>query len=803
MPLMTLFPNIGIPTGELVEKPLAYLVERHHVCANKKAAPVVSPTEFKGGQCSKESALRVHFGVLDFDHLSAQQAEQVIEHVGATGVEFAVYSTFSHSPERDKWSFRMVVPFRRPVAAEHWESHWARLVVAMCPAGVSVDARCKDASRRYYLPSCPEDRVAHAFREHFEGAPFDIEAIPEPPRSHRASATIGREGLVLTVRDFARLAKKMDASKAPIDRRAAECLSNIVQGRPWAAKGNRDNLLSDTAFVLAREFPKLDVAKTASLFEESCQQVRAQGDGDEFTVEFVQGKLATKVAVIEDTHNALNAAELARYGFEGSYTPEQIEVLTAKGVHPKGYILQHGSAFYVWLAKEMRYQVFPGSSAAGQAGIQVLPALVHEVSRGRMTREGWRPYKIDEFVAEHGDIPDRVIGSMTASESKYDRATRTFTVADCPLRPLVPKYDERIATWLKLLGGAKHEQLANWIAWCTHLDSTCAMLVLEGESGVGKTLLADGLARLWVEHEPTQLEEAIGPYNECIVRCPLLFADEAIPKDRNGKHRFSDVRKLISKISFSVNQKYLPTREVLGSVRLIVAINSLGLLVGEAPESEQELRATLARILHIRPNPAASSYLKELVRTNRKWPPDAIAEHALWLRAQRPLPENAPRFLFEPEPQAELETAFLSASAVTEEICHWLLAFLTNPQSLYGWGKPPADWCWRVRITENGLYVSPTALVNYWRVYRSTNFSSRTIRSGWRAFCLTHSSFVGPTGVVHSDLVNLDRFISCCEEHGLATAGEVEGLMAKILAEDVYRQHADGPTIAGRDYPVR
>jgi hypothetical protein len=58
-----------------------------------------------------------------------------------------------HAPWLDtslapRW--RVVVPLAEPVSAEHWRDVWLRDRAALCP---EADPSCKDASRRYYVPS--------------------------------------------------------------------------------------------------------------------------------------------------------------------------------------------------------------------------------------------------------------------------------------------------------------------------------------------------------------------------------------------------------------------------------------------------------------------------------------------------------------------------------------------------------------------------------------------------------------------------------------------------------------------------
>ena len=71
--------------------------------------------------------------------------------------------------------------------------------------------------------------------------------------------------------------------------------------------------------------------------------------------------------------------------------------------------------------------------------------------------------------------------------------------------------------------------LLDWIACVTVLDEPCAAIYLAGMPGVGKTLLADALARLYTLVGPTPLADVVGPFNDKLLYCPIVLADEVLP----------------------------------------------------------------------------------------------------------------------------------------------------------------------------------------------------------------------------------------------------------------------------------
>ena len=121
-----------------------------HVERKNKDGPLWSPT-FYGSAVnrSKSNVLAMSCLVLDFD-------TGVSPEVFARGWDrfaYAMHTTFKHTTEHPRW--RVVFPLARPISGEEWPIAWQRLTEHF--GGGSADPVCKDASRIYYLPSCPPE----------------------------------------------------------------------------------------------------------------------------------------------------------------------------------------------------------------------------------------------------------------------------------------------------------------------------------------------------------------------------------------------------------------------------------------------------------------------------------------------------------------------------------------------------------------------------------------------------------------------------------------------------------------------
>ena len=99
----------------------------------------------------------------------------------------------------------------------------------------------------------------------------------------------------------------------------------------------------------------------------------------------------------------------------------------------------------------------------------------------------------------------------------------------------------------------------------TLLTEPCAALYLDGGAGVGKTLLADGLARLWTTNGPTELAGVVGSFNDALLSCPLVFADEVLPDVLKRTEGTGELRKLIQARTLPLNRKFKAAAQVRGS----------------------------------------------------------------------------------------------------------------------------------------------------------------------------------------------------------------------------------------------
>lgn len=181
---------------EVVELPIPRLFPRHRTMDTKAGNAVVSPAINKpGAMRGKSSVATVQFFVLDFDHLTAEDANGVVALLKELGWAALLYTSFSNGANGDDdCCFRLVLPLTRELLPAEHARLWPQ--VNGCLGGFADD-NARDVSRIWYEPSCPAVRLQSARYTIYDGAPLDVDEVlcrapPPPPKGGRERG--GRRG---------------------------------------------------------------------------------------------------------------------------------------------------------------------------------------------------------------------------------------------------------------------------------------------------------------------------------------------------------------------------------------------------------------------------------------------------------------------------------------------------------------------------------------------------------------------------------------------------------------------------------
>lgn len=766
----------------------------------KALQPMFSPATFRGTR-HETNVTGLYLAVFDYDHTTDMAiAEGVSKSVGFGWATF-VYSSWKHAPGNA--SMRLVAPLSRPATAQEWPALWARVRALL---GGGSDAKVKDASRGYFLPSTFQGRAEFRVMTLFgpegpgTGGAINVDAVLSLPLPAEVLVAAQGPGHVkVSVADLRGLHARLRRSNPTI----AIALAHVLEGVPFAEHGFRDDVLFKLACELAEAFPEADPEHLGTHFTASMSQWTDMGVPDAVDkIARRQRERATVKALAESA--ALDAArarilEATSGARAAPYTTEEVAAETTTGLAAgqpplaNRWILQKASSFWFYVLGKGYVGPFTDKEATRAAHTYLAPATGVGVRLTELTDMGRTRHRIiTELVQDYGQVAVHVAYDLHEQRPSWDPAEASLTLAPCPRRKIEPKFHEPVDRWLRALSGGSvteggtYEHLERWLAYLIHTDRPLVALYLEGPAGAGKSLLADGVSRIWTPYGPSRMAELIGSFNASAARCPLVFADETMPRELRG--RTAELRELIQARSRPYSQKFMANASLLGCFRIMMGANNRSLLEGEDTLTQADVAAIAGRILHV-VVPHEPEWWKAFFKNNPAtgWvDKDMIAQHALYLAGQHPIPKDAPRFLLDP-PTAELSRAIATSTVAGSAVAHWLVSFLLNPNKLHQ-GRALTDSAHLVRVHEKTLYASSRTIVEHWEAY-ATNVPKdratlRTIVKGLGAL----SSRQGRVRV-HSALrprlfaIRREDLISWAESTGMADPEQIEAALAKDTAE--------------------
>lgn len=708
-----------------------------------------SPAEYDGIGTSNNNVTRVHFGAIDIDGVAETDLKRILDIV--KDLEVIVYSTWSnHNPVSTKpgpLSFRVLFPFSRPIDVKEWKTYWT--FAERWALGLA-DPQTKDPRRLYYLPTSPHNAPTNfAF---YRPAPAGTGGALDVDEALEAGARIMRSVLKhsaapaaeqvegrallrqLTALDLEDVAAHLKKRTSPSVKAVGTALQNVVAGKPYAEPGDRDKKLYQMTDAIAEFFPSCEPTSVAELFRASVVATcLAWNEGvPDDDLEKVVEKLARaqerrrkahfeSLAVEHERlkHRMKEAWRAAGLERDHAYTEEELqgyarEAGTDVGGFQERWIVQRDDVYYVFF--DGTYLPPITMSSLGRSLLRDL-SPAHEVVDLFAAGEDKNTMKpMDEILRDYSVPARQTIIDLTASRSRYDPTTQSIVEAPCPAgKNLEASFDPEVDTWLRALFGKRAEQGLDWISVVTLLHKPCVALYLAGPAGVGKTLLAEGLARIWTKNGVTALGKALNVWNEGLTQCPLTFADETLPQDLVGKST-TVLREFLQNSTRKLSRKYMPDATMIGHVRVILAANNDQLLQTNEHLSEADIQATAERFMYMPCQIEAREYLESLgdLHARSFVTTDKIAKHALWLRENRTIKDDAEqgRFFFKGGSE-ELATALTTSSGVRSLICQWLTSFLFNRAILKGRGLSTNH----VFVVNGQLHVSPQAISDHWDVY--------------------------------------------------------------------------------------
>ena len=759
--------------------------------------PMLFPAEFDGKGKRPANVRRVWIAGVDLDSLSEAQIQEL--RIRTASVKAIWLTTWSHG-QKPGYRMRAYFALSRPIEPREWESWWPRFTDLI--TGNLADNQCQDPCRGFFV-GYPEG--ATPWIDITEGAPLDVEAILSRPAPKRTVDTIARKSVsVATARKWLKTLKTRRDVDGQI---VAECLEAFLTGEVFAEQGERDTTLFKFAVAFAHAFPDGDPTPIIEHARASFERTEANPGDLSRKIERAQTRVLERQQDEADrtrdlVRNAIAEAfdRTEQAGRSTAYTPEEIEEYAKRnGTDSAGmrrqWIIQVDSRYWIQLAGT--YQGPYTRDGFASSGLRLLaPAESHGLELTQPMNDGRLGYKpARDLMLDYGTVADEITYTLEGCD-RYNPRLRSLELCKARRRKLSARHWPIVDQWLDILAGDQSDSLRLWMAEATRTDAPLAMLLLTGPKGVGKSLFAQGMSRLWTTRGPTAMRTAFDRWNHPICDVPLLFADESLPKDNRGQPRTEELREMISAGIHSVNTRFLPTAKLRGYLRLIAAANSLDILRVSGTLGKDDIDAIAERIFQVSCGYKAARWLQNeaksavdaraflAVDSARNGEGDAIAEHALWLAQQIRQKGIRPRFgVYDQTSHTTVYAALTTRSDLQSAVLAWVLSFLEDPSEFWVYGADQKNF--ELIYAEKGeLFVSPQALAGErWSLY------CKHMRPPDHNKVARALSYVAGGRIVRttrSDArrqyrkIDRERLETWADRTGYATPEEIRELIAKI-----------------------
>lgn len=500
-----------------------------------------------------------------------------------------------------------------------------------------------------------------------------------------------------------------------------EKIQALLRGESFAPPGEREPTMRNLAHAITRAEGGKDARPEdmAEVFRGSFQawQDEPQAPGESrLTVAEEIAKVTKKIRSSQEKRNADDEAEAEHYsGIKRGLLSKRPPTLAEL---QQMLILVKSPSYYVYNFKKRDYG-FPVAKdelqvhcAAAWRGAPASVSISYENDKGKTV------YKMSpQLVREYGTVVKGLLGDLSIQQSFYDRDENIFHPALCPRRKLESKFHEEIDEWLRIFAGEFYVKLKDWLAAFSRVESPTCVLYLEGDTNTGKSLIARGLARVYVKGDPADFDTCVGTtFNDQLRHCPYALLEEGVSDNRNMS---SKIRSLSTSNGFVLNAKYHAAVPIRGCVRIVVTANNPDALRFSESNSKRDLDAIASRILHIPVRPESTEWLKERGGRNfvESWVEgDRMAEHILWLEQNHKFVPGR-RLLVEGIPTV-FHGSLRCQSEADNLLYEFLVRFLSNLRlalNLERQGKDVGFF-----IDKKGrLLVSSQGVLDYWETYLS------------------------------------------------------------------------------------
>jgi len=249
----------------------------------QKSGKAFAPVLMQAGTPRAKSNVReIHLAIADIDTegvkdtasgrvLAVTKSAPPLDELRGSiqGYTWAAHSSHWHEPHRGVIKYRIVFPLARACTPDEWPLVWQGLNVLL---GGHCDTMCRDASRLYYLPSCPEESRNQAFFATNDGALLDPDHLINLTRESSPGLMAATSSLGTT--DYAPLpetAEQIERVKSMLNAISADCSYEKWYRVIWATEATglscAEQLAREWSQTAPRRFDENAFSKTYHSFK--------------------------------------------------------------------------------------------------------------------------------------------------------------------------------------------------------------------------------------------------------------------------------------------------------------------------------------------------------------------------------------------------------------------------------------------------------------------------------------------------------------------------------------------------------
>lgn len=610
-----------------------FVASRMHftVTTDKKTERLYSAAEFLPGKTRSISNVHLVSAIIyDLDDWLDEEIARL--RLSIAPYEHVLHTTAGHLQPPKGNRYRLILPLERPATRK--EFHATREAFAEEHGFLGRD----DAKARH-------EAVPFFWPAHVEGGPHEL--IHQPGRlvtvnttrvvAFKESKTVTRDTDITGEKDFkGDFLKRWASSDKGSETEAAyiRCKNKLPLGK----LGGRDAAIQSLVWLIANrmtmeQLQKVDENYILDFLTPSIEATPFEKENDKITREHVREKLrrARRDVFADKTGEAANIEEAINFEtalFTNAETWEptpkspipipvkpwtQEEKDAFKEKYFKGGDIKHVLSF------ENRFIVFDrkGFSRRLRDNEVVDYAIQEKLNEAgcqltvyRARTNSFEIMNSSEFVRANGVVLRGIQGSFEGI-SCYDPETQVYTEVVNPIREIEPLFDPVIDQFLKAFCEKERDYhaLLAWLKRFPDLSQQSNILFLYGRKNTGKSMLSAALSRYWNRTKGTDPESYFGSFQDALLLCPYVMADEGLPKKMTNSQ---EVRAFVTNSEHAINRKGIAKVNFKGYLRMVVNSNDLDNLKFSDDELNQaSIEAVDARFLRIAVSDRANAFIEE------------------------------------------------------------------------------------------------------------------------------------------------------------------------------------------------